>query len=209
MADSLFFPIWITILRIQTIRCEATPMNKIFRQTILVVFIAFILNVETALAHDSITVGDYEIEVGWANEPPVAGLPNAIEIRVSNTSSDEPQPVEDVSSLTLTVSYGGQTRILTLEQTGEHGSGHFEAAIVPTIPGQYTLHFRGTLGDNAVDAEVEPEEVLPEDTLAFPAIDSDRPQTGSLGMTEWWAIAGFVSGLAALILSFYNLSKSR
>ena len=98
-------------------------------------------------------MGDYEIEIGWVNEPPVAGQLNGIEISVSNTSTGEAQPVEDVSSLTVTISYGGQSKELTLEPLGEDTPGQFEAPILPTVPGQYTIAFGGQLGDTAVDAK--------------------------------------------------------
>src|SRR5215207_2376755 len=52
-----------------------------------IALIALLLNFQLALAHEGVTVGDYEIVVGWANEPPVAGQLNGIELHVSNTSS--------------------------------------------------------------------------------------------------------------------------
>src|SRR5574339_679914 len=98
---------------------EELPMKK---QTLLLAglfaFIALILNFQLVLAHESITVGDYTLEFGWLNEPPVAGQNNAIVVHVSTTSDD--QPVEDVSSLTLTISYGGQSKTLMLQPVDEH-----------------------------------------------------------------------------------------
>ena len=183
-------------------------MKKASYRAGFMALIALILNFQVVMAHESITVGDYEIELGWASEPPVAGQPNAIEIHVSNNSTGEAQPVEDVSSLTVTISYGGQTKELTFEPLGDHDPGHFEAAIVPTIPGKYTVHFGGALGDTPVDAEAEPEEVQPADTLQFPSLDSAQPESGGFGLTEWLAIAGLVSGLVALVLSLFNMRKS-
>ena len=170
------------------------------------VFLALILNVQPALAHESITVGDYTLEVGWLNEPPVVGQHNAIVVNV--TTGDE-QPVEDISSLTLTISYGGQQKTLTLEPVDEHSPGQYTAAILPTVAGEYSVIFGGTLGDTAVEAETHVEEVQSADTLAFPIVDSAQPEATSFGMTEWLAIAGLVSGLAGLLLSLLNMRKSR
>jgi len=172
----------------------------------LVALMAVILNFQLALAHESITVGDYTLEIGWLSEPPVVGQHNAIVVHVSTTSDE--QPVEDVSGLTLTISYGGQSKTLTLESLDEHTPGQFVAPILPTVPGQYMVHFGGTLGDTAVDAEMEPEEVQPADTLQFPNVDSTQSEGGSFGTTEWLAIAGLVSGLAGLALSLLNRRKS-
>jgi len=175
----------------------------------LFAFLAILSNTRLALAHEGITVGDYEIVVGWGTEPPIAGQMNAIEIHVSDTSSGTEQPVEDVSSLTLTVSYGGQEKTLALEPVGEHSPGEFMAPILPTVAGEYTVVFGGTLGDTAVNAETHMEEVQPADTLTFPKVDSARPETNNFGRTEWLAAAGFVSGLAGLVLSLFNMRKGR
>jgi hypothetical protein len=182
------------------------------RQTLwlagLLAFTALILNFQFVLAHESITVGDYTLEIGWLHEPPVVGQNNAIVVHVSTTSDG--QPVEDVSSLTVTISYGGQDKTLTLEPVDEHSPGQFMAPVVPTVPGQYTVKFGGNLGETAfVDVHMEPEEVQPADTLEFPNVDATQRESSTFGTTEWLAIAGLVSGVAGLILSLWNMRKSR
>jgi hypothetical protein len=182
------------------------------RQTLwlagLFAFIALILNSQLALAHESITVGDYTLEIGWLNEPPVVGQNNALVVHLSTTSDG--QPVEDVSSLTVTISYGGQDKTLTLEPVDEHSPGQFMAPVVPTVPGQYTVKLGGSLGETAfVDVHMEPEEVQPADTLEFPNVDATRRESSAFGTTEWLAIAGLVSGLAGLILSLLNMRQNR
>jgi hypothetical protein len=185
------------------------PMKKwMLWCTGLSLFLALILHVQPALAHESITVGDYTLVVGWLNEPPVVGQHNAIVVEVSTTSDE--QPVEDVSSLTLTISYGGQEKTLILEPLDEHSPGQYVAPILPTVPGEYSVIFGGTLGDTAIDAETHVEEVQPADTLAFPNVDSTQPETATnSGRTGWLAIVGFISGLAGLILSLVNMRRSR
>lgn len=174
-------------------------------------FLALILNFRFALAHQSITAGDYEIEFGWLNEPPVAGQSNAVVVNVSTTSGEH---VEDISSLSVTISYGGQEKALTLQPLDEHSSGHFIAPVLPTVPGQYTLHFGGTLGDTAVDTEVEPEEVQPAETLQFPVLantDSTEQagQSSDLGMLNWLTYLSLLVGLIALVLAVMALRRAR
>ena len=171
------------------------------------IFLALVLNVQSALAHESITVGDYMLVVGWLNEPPIAGQPNAITVQVTTTSDGA--PVEDVSSLTLTISYGGQEKALPLQSVDEHSPGQYQAPILPTVAGEYSVIFGGALGDTAVEAETHVEEVQSADTLAFPRADFAQPEVSGFGATEWLAIAGLVSGLAGLLLSLFNLRKSR
>jgi hypothetical protein len=187
---------------------EELPMKK---QTLwfagIIAFVALILNFQFALAHESITVGDYTLEIGWLNEPPVAGQNNAIVVHVSTTSDD--QPVEDVSSLTLTISYGGQNKTLTLEPVDEHSPGEFMAPVVPTVPGQYTVQFGGRIGETTfADVQVEPEEVQPADTLAFPNVASED-QSASLGVMNWLIYLSLLIGLIALGVAVTALRKSR
>jgi len=181
-------------------------MKKPFRWLVgILVFLALILNVKTALAHESITVGDYTLEVGWLSEPPVVGQHNAI---VVNVTTGEEQPVEDISSLTLTISYGGQDKTLTLQPLGEDTPGQFVAPILPTVAGEYSVIFGGMLGDTAVDAETHVEEVQTADTLQFPSVASAEQST-DLGAINWLIYLSLLIALIALVLGVMALRKPR
>ena len=171
----------------------------------LTVIILLLLNFRVAFAHEAITVGDYTLEVGWLSEPPIEGQQNAIVVNVS--ASDE-QPVEDVSSLTVTVSYGGHNKTLTLQPLGEDTPGQFVAPILPSVPGEYTVILGGALGDTAVDAQTHVEEVQPATTLAFPIVDSSQ-QSADLGMMNWLIYLSLLIGLTALILGVMALRPPR
>src|SRR5262245_47054464 len=110
-----------------------------------------LMNVQLVLAHESITVGDYEMEVDWLTEPAIMREKNAVTLEVSNTRNG--QPVKDITSLTVLVSYGGQRKPLTFQPLGEDTPGQFMAPILPTIPGEYEIILSGSIGDTAVDAE--------------------------------------------------------
>ena len=178
----------------------------------LTAFIFLMLNFQLALAHEPITVGDYTLEIGWLSEPPIVGGQNAIVVNVSTTSDG--QPVEDVSSLTVTVSYGGQNKTLTLQPLGEDTPGQFIAPILPAVLGQYTIKLGGALGDTAVNAEVEPEEVQSADTLQFPSVASaasasSSEQSADLGTMHWLIYISLLVGLTALVLAVMALRSSR
>jgi hypothetical protein len=183
--------------------------KKLFLRAGLLAIFALLLNFQLALAHESITVGDYTLEIGWLSEPPVVGQQNAI---VVNVSKGEEEPVEDVSSLTVTISYGGQEKTLTLQPLGEDTPGQFIAPILPTVPGQYAVKLGGTLGDTAVDADVDPEEVQPADTLQFPsaasAASTDAEQNTAAGSINWLIYLSLLIGLIALILAVMALRKT-
>ena len=170
----------------------------------LLAFIGLTLNFQLVLAHEEIIVGDYTLEIGWLSEPPVVGQQNAIVVNVLTSSSD--QPVEDVSGLTVTISYGGQNKILMLQPQGEDTPGQFVAPLIPTIPGLYTLKLGGTLGETAVNAEAEPEEVENADTLQFP--NASAAQKGTTpGVTSWLVYLSLLIGLIALVVGVVALRK--
>lgn len=123
-------------------------------------------------AHSEVALGDYVLEYGWVEEPPLAGETNAFELTLAKGDHSHTEEAEaehgheeiDVSGLTVEVAYGGETTALTLKPADE--AGHFTADFTPTRPGKYTLKFSGTLGGEEVSAEVEPEEVEPSGGVA-------------------------------------------
>ena len=163
---------------------------------------------QTALAHESITVGDYEIVVGWLEEPPIAGQMNALAVMVSDISSGSPLPVQDVSSLEITVSYGGQSKVLILQPLDEDAPGQFVAPILPAVPGEYTILLGGKLGTTEVESVVHPEEVQPEDPLQFPRLESSE-QTASSERTDWLTWLAVLLGLAGVGLGASAHRKAR
>ena len=178
--------------------------RKLFISAGLLAIVALVLNFQLAFDHESITIGDYTVEVGWLSEPPIVGQQNAIVVNVSKTG--DAQPVEDVSSLTVTVSYGGQNKTLTLQPLGENTPGQFIAPVLPTVPGQYTAILGGKLGETLVDASTQVEEVQPASTLQFPIIAS-ADQSADLGVLNWLIYVSLLIGLIALILGVMALRR--
>ena len=176
--------------------------KKTFITACLTAFILVILNFQLAFAHESITVGDYTLEIGWLSEPPIVGGQNAIVVNV--TSTTDKQPVQDVSTLTVTISYGGQNKTLTLQPLGEDTPGQFVAPILPTVAGEYTVMLGGMLGDTLVNAETHVEEVQPAATLQFPIVNSDQ-QSVDLGVMHWLIYLSLMIGMIALILGVMAL----
>ncbi len=56
--------------------------------TVLVVFALFFGLLSSASAHKSEVIGNYEIEVGWENEPPIISKENAITVMIMTASTD-------------------------------------------------------------------------------------------------------------------------
>ncbi len=196
-------------------------MNKrmLFSASLLALF-ALILTFGIALAHTTVHVGNYDIEVGWVNEPPVIGQRNAVVVNVSDTTATD--KAVDVSKLTVNVNYGGQTKTLELQPLSEDTSNQYIAPILPTIAGQYSIHLGGKLDDTDVNVDVQPEEVVSSDTLAFPsAAAGSQGQgqrgggfggggfNGGFGLTTWLSGGALLVAVVALVLGIVAMRKPR
>jgi hypothetical protein len=179
--------------------------GKIVSIASIVAFLAAVLGFQTAFAHTTIHVGDYDVEIGWVDEPSVVGQRNAIVVNITNTSS--PDAEVDISKLTVSVNYGGETKTLELEPLSEDAKNQYIAPILPTLPGQYTVQLRGQLDSTSISEDVQPEEVVSSDELAFPGA-SHRQGNAGLSWSEWLSVLGVIIGLAGLTLAFLAFRKS-
>jgi hypothetical protein len=180
--------------------------RKSFLIASALVVVAALFSFQSASAHTTVHIGNYDVEIGWVDEPPVVGQRNAIVINVSNTSSTD--ATVDISKLTVNVSYGGETKTLTLQPLSEDATNQYIAPILPTIPGQYTVQLRGQLDTTDISSDVQPEEVVSSDTLAFPSAANSKPQTSGGGWSVWVSIVALIAGLAGLIVAWLAFRKA-
>jgi hypothetical protein len=170
-------------------------------------FLALLMVVLTfgmALAHTGIKAGNYEIEVGWQDEPAVVGQRNAIVVNLADSTADD--KLVDTSKLVVNIVYGGQNKTLTLQPLSEDSKNQYIAPIIPAVPGEYTVQLRGKIGDTEVNADVPVEEVAPVDSLAFPSVPAAPQAQPAMRLGDWLAIGALVVALAALVLA---IRKSR
>ena len=180
--------------------------KKIFAITGLIVLIALLVNYQNVSAHQGITVGDYELEIGWVIEPPLVGQQNAIVVNVSNSNGGEALSEEDViEELTVTISYGEQGKLLTLQPLGEDTPGHFVAPVLPAVAGQYLLILGGELGNTDIDLQMVPEEVQSIETLQFPSAENIQQKSS----IDWFPWLGIIPGFIGVGLSIIALRKIR
>ena len=173
----------------------------------LVAGIAALLVFQTASAHTTIHIGEYDVEIGWVDEPSIVGQRNAIVVNVENTTA--PDAEVDVSNLTVSVTYGGQTKALELEPLSEDTTNQYIAPILPTVAGQYTVQLRGQLDSTDISEDVQPEEVAASDELAFPSQTAPETQNSGLNWSQLLSIIGIISGLAGLVLGLLAFQKTR
>ncbi|MEP0826841.1 MAG: hypothetical protein HRF40_15330 [Nitrososphaera sp.] len=118
-----------------------------------------------AMAHAEIVQGDIKIVAGWRNEPPIVGQLNGIELTITRVSDG--QPISNaVAQLDVSIKKGTPTKSLNFQPTEE--SGVYAADILPTQTGQYTVVMRGTISGQAIDGQIEIEDVGDTVALAFP-----------------------------------------
>ena len=61
--------------------------KKIFFNALLVALLALAATFQIVLAHETVTVGDYQIEIGWVNEPPIVGQQNDVVVNVTKAEA--------------------------------------------------------------------------------------------------------------------------
>lgn len=170
----------------------------------LMMLVLMVLIVTPALAHEHRHVGQFEIAFGWRTEPALAGQLNGPEVYLvlaeesgehghedeaaseqaahddadAEHEHDETEAMIDLSaievSLQAELSFGDQTMTLPLRAAfGE--VGHYVADLIPMLPGDYSFHITGTIGDLDVDevftsADGNFSTVEPAGDVMFPAL---------------------------------------
>jgi hypothetical protein len=174
----------------------------------------------SALAHGQTQVGDYELEIGFHNEPAYQGEPNGLDLFVTNTQTGEKvNGLEE--TLHAEIIYGSSKKEVTIEPQDEL-DGAYTAFVLPTATGDYTWHIWGTIDDTPVDVSMtsSPDtfgSVEPKAALAFPAVEPSAAElqaqaTAAAQMARMALVAGLVGvvlGAGGLIVGFLGLRTAR
>jgi hypothetical protein len=131
------------------------PRARLFVALLVGASVLF-MSTAPAFAHTTKTVGNYQFTVGWQHEPTYVGVQNGVALFVHDASGN---PVDDLGAtgLKVQVVFSGQTSDPLIMQAsfdpdtklGTHGE--FDAAIIPTRPGDYTFHFTGDINGQKID----------------------------------------------------------
>jgi hypothetical protein len=126
-------------------------------------------------AHISKTLGNFTVEVGWSNEPPLVGEINNAIVQVNKGTESNSTPVRNaLSEMYVLIKYGGVTKTLDFKPS-EQSAGLYQAEMIPTRLGSYSLVLNGTLqGQSIVNAEIPLDDIESKQKLAF-------PDSGNLG----------------------------
>ena len=132
-----------------------------------------------AHAHITKQFGNISVEVGWTEEPPLAGQLNSALIVVEKAvTGGNSTPVSNaLSQLDIKEKYGGITKPIEFVPS-EQTEGGYEAKIIPTRIGSYSLLMNGSIqNQNITNVEIPLDEVEGTQMFSFP----DREISSSSG----------------------------
>jgi hypothetical protein len=144
---------------------------------IIALTIIFATYLTPAYAHITKQFGNISLEVGWTEEPPLVGQLNSAIIVVEKVvTGGNSTPVSNaLSQLDIKEKYGGITKPLEFVPS-EQTEGGYEAKIIPTRIGSYSLLMNGSIqNQNITNVEIPLDEVEGTQMLSFP----DREISGS------------------------------
>src|SRR5215216_96454 len=142
--------------------------------TVLLFFLAF--NLQPVLAHEEVVFGDIRIVGGWENEPPLVNQLNGIVLMISQVSNG--QPVNNaLAQLDITLQKGAESIPLNFQPTEDAGA--YTATILPTQTGQYAIVMRGTVAGQAINGQIEIEDVEDTARFTFPPVESTDGSSSS------------------------------
>lgn len=133
--------------------------------TSVIVLSVLVFSFRPALAHEEMVQGDVKIVGGWVNEPPLLGQFNGIELTITRVSDGQPI-TNAIAQLDISIKKGTPTKSLEFQPQEEPGV--YAADILPTQTGQYAVVMKGTIAGQAIDGQLEIEDVEDTARFAFP-----------------------------------------
>lgn len=154
------------------------------------------LSVPGALAHTTVSVGPYNIEVGWGLEPPVVGVRNTFVFHVTEPGDNPGVKTGIINAfrdMEATANYGGVTKALEINSRPQ--PGFYYADVIPTRTGSYSVTIQGTLVGTPVDVVVPIEDAESTALLDFP------PTSGSSSSEDVEALQAAIKSMQAELVS--------
>jgi len=127
---------------------------------LVVAFLAVGL-VSNAFAHKSQTIGNYNIEVGWAKEPPKVGKANAVEVNmelVKKSTSKKNEVSGLAKTLQIDINLNGKKSTLTMKEDPKK-PGSYTGAYTPSGAGYPTVHLYTKINGKNIEGSFHPEKV--------------------------------------------------
>lgn len=150
-----------------------------------VIIISFIIislfsigfSIQSIYGHTEIKVGNYTIEAGWSNEPPLINNLNEVVIFIFENDSPVRNAMKD---LLVSINYGGINKKLNFLPS-EESVGQYLADIIPSNLGTYSLNLKGTIGTQNINNDIQIEEVEDAKKLTFPIVSESSNSLENIG----------------------------
>ena len=124
-----------------------------------------------SFAHETVSVGKYDIEAGWGIEPPIVGLRNSVVVSVMERGEMEGQATgvtHAFRGVDATIFFGGESKLIAFSP--ENLPGHYYSPIIPTKTGTYLVQIVGDVRGMPVDVTIPIEDVEHTAALDFPPV---------------------------------------
>ncbi|HET6726636.1 MAG TPA: hypothetical protein VFH19_01260 [Nitrososphaeraceae archaeon] len=156
----------------------------------LLSFIVFTGHLDVSFAHTSKTFGNTTLEVGWLSEPPLVSDLNSITLQVSKgVSGNQTSVLNALSNVSSSVKFGTMTKPLDF-QPSPTTDGAYEAKIIPTRVGPYSVLLQGDVKGQKVDSEFKIEDIESKGIFSFPDSSIDTTNTNNLNEQVQNVISG-------------------
>jgi hypothetical protein len=169
----------------------------------------------SAYAHERRNVGPYQFVVGFVTEPAFAGAVNGIDLRISDTRTDNKAGEGVEKTLTVTITSGGLAPLSVPLATRFGQPGAYAAYFMPTKEGTYIFTFKGKVESTDVNEKFESgpgrfNDVESTTALQYPTkVPTGAELAARLDQLQTFVIVGIVVGALALVASAGGLVLRR
>ena len=153
--------------------------NMLIHSLVIIFFLLLFgfFNTESIYAHNEIKVGNYTVEAGWEEEPPLVNILNNIVVYVFENESPLRNAMKDLS---VNINYGGISKELSFVPS-EESSGLYFADIIPSKLGSYSLTLKGNINTQNIDNDIPLEDIEDAKKITFPIIADDSGNIDNIG----------------------------
>ena len=144
--------------------------NLVISSLMMIFFLfSFGFSIQVIYGHTEIQVGNYTIEAGWIEEPPLLNNLNDIVILVFENDNPVRNALKDLS---ISINYGGLGKKLNFVPS-EASPGQYLADIIPSQLGTYSLNLKGTIGTQNINNDIQIEDIEDANKLTFPLVSAE------------------------------------
>lgn len=141
---------------------------------VMCIFSFSFFSIQSIYAHKEIQVGNYTLEVGWEEEPPLVNMRNNVVLYVYENESAVRNAMKDLST---SINYGGVSKELNFVPS-EESAALYLGELLPSQLGTYSLNLTGTIGTQPINSDVPIEDVEDAKKITFPIVaDGDSSNT--------------------------------